>query len=175
MGTSASGTRAHRHLRRVVLGAGESVAGTVYGTIVVMGVIVAGADVARDAWRLAVIVGATVVVLWVAHVYADAIGESIERARRLDRAELSSVARRELAIPLAAVAPVAALALGALGVVGTSAAVWLALAVGLVTLAVQGHRFARLERLGALATVASVGVNVSLGLTIVALKLVIAH
>lgn len=84
MGTSASGTRAHRHLRRVVLGAGESVAGTVYGTIVVMGVIVAGADVARDAWRLAVIVGATVVVLWVAHVYADAIGESIERARRLD-------------------------------------------------------------------------------------------
>ena len=84
----------------------------------------------------------TVLVLWIAHVYAHTLAESLERGRRLDRAELVSVARRELAIPAAAVAPVAALVLAALGVLGEQTAVWLALGIGVVTLSVQGARYA---------------------------------
>ena len=54
-------------------------------------------------------------------------------------------------------------------------AIWLALAVGVATLAVQGIRYARLERLSRTGTVVSVGINLSLGLLIVALKVILAH
>lgn len=152
------------------------IAGTVYGTIVVMGALAAGAQGGiTNAWELAGIVAGTVIVLWIAHVYSHALAETIARDRRLDRAELVSVARRELAIPLAAVGPVAALVLGAVGVLQESTAGWLAMGLGLVTLAVAGIRYAGVERLGPLATTLTVAVNVALGLLIVGLKAGLAH
>jgi hypothetical protein len=162
-------------LRGTLVGTPGSIAGTIYGTVVVMGAITAGAAADLGAARLAVIVVTTVLVLWVAHVYAHSVAESIERGRRLDRAELVSVGRRELAIPLAAVAPTAALLLGAAGVMRESRAGWLALGAGLAALLVQGLRVARLERLGWLATAGSVAVNLSFGLVIVLLKSLVAH
>ena len=173
--TAAGVAHPRGRLHRVLLGTPGSISGTVYGTIVVMGAITAGAEGTGEPWRLAAIVSATVLVLWLAHVYADGLGESIGRGRRLDRAELQSVARRELAIPLAAVAPTAAHVLGALGVLRESRAIWLALGVGLVTLAVQGMRYARLEHLGRRGTATSVAVSLGLGLVIVALKALVAH
>ena len=158
-----------------MLGTSQSIAGTVYGTIVVMGAIVAGAHGVENLWRLDLIVGGTVVVLWLAHVYAHGLGESIALRRRLDRAEFFSVARRELAIPLAAVAPVIAIALGAAGVLRKPTSVWLALAIGLFTLAVQGYRSARLEELSRWGMVVSVALNLGLGLAIVGLKVVVGH
>ncbi len=128
-----------------------------------------------EAWRLAVVVGVTVLVLWIAHVYAHALAESLERRRRLDRAELGSVARRELAIPAAAVAPVAALVLAALGVLGEQTAVWLALVIGVVTLGVQGGRYATVEQLDRTGTLAAIALNLFLGLVIVGLKALLAH
>lgn len=67
------------------------------------------------------------------------------------------------------------LALGALGLVRNVTAIWLALVMGVVTLAVQGIRYARLERLSRIGTVVSVALNLSLGLAIVALKVILAH
>jgi hypothetical protein len=162
-------------LGRIVLGTSESIAGTVYGTIVVMGAITAGAQGAHDPWRLSSVVGATVIVLWLAHVYAHGLGEAIGRGRQLDRAELVAVGRRELAIPLAAVAPVFALFLAGIGLLEESTAEWLALGIGLATLAVQGFRYAALERLDTRGTVKSVAVNVALGLAIMALKVAVTH
>jgi hypothetical protein len=161
--------------KRVLFGTRDRIAGTVYGTIVAMGAITAGAGAETDASRLAAIVFATVLVLWIAHVYAHSIGESIEHGRRLDRAEFTSVARRELAIPLAAVGPVAALLLGGFGLIRESRAIWLALTFGLVTLALQGLRFARLEHERFWGTAFSVALNVSLGVFIVVLKIFVAH
>ena len=160
--------------KRLIFGIPEGLAGTVYGTIVVMGAITAGSG-GLGLWRLAVIVGTTVVVLWLAHVYAHGLGESIERGHRLDSRELRDIARRELAIPLAAVAPIAALVLGAAGVFKASSAVWLALGVGLLTLAVEGVRYARIERIGLASAVVVVASNLVLGLVIVALKAGLAH
>jgi hypothetical protein len=171
----ATAAQSHGRLHRIVLGTADTIAGTVYGTIVVMGAIAAGAEGARDPWQLAAIVAATVIVLWLAHVYAHGLGEAIGRGRRLDRQELASVGRRELAIPLAAVAPTAALALGGLGAVRDSSAVWLALVIGVVTLGVQGLRYSALEGLGRRGTASIVGVNLMLGLVIVALKALLAH
>ena len=86
-----------------------------------------------------------------------------------------TITGREVAIPLASILPLAAIALGALGVVRDRTAIWLALAIGVATLAVQGIRYARLERLSRLGTLVSVALNLSLGLLIVALKVLLAH
>jgi hypothetical protein len=162
-------------LRRVFAPGGQ-IAGTVYGTIVVMGALVAGSKGKEtDPARLGAVVTATVLALWLAHVYAHALGETIMRGRRIDRAELTDVARRELAIPLAAVAPLVSLALGALGVFRETTAIWLALLVGLVTLAAGGIAYARIERLGLAGTFAVVAVNVAFGLALVALKAALSH
>jgi hypothetical protein len=49
------------------------------------------------------------------------------------------------------------------------------LGIGVLTLAALGLRYARLERLGRSATVVAVTINVTLGLVIVALEVVLAH
>jgi hypothetical protein len=161
-------------MRHLLPGAERGIAGTVYGTIVVMGVLAAGSAEA-DPWRLATFVAGTVLVLWIAHVYSHAMAETITAQRRLDSAELADVARREFWIPLAAVGPLIALALGGLGVLGESRAIWLAFGIGLATLFVQGLRYASVEHLGGRARVAAVAANVSLGLVIVALEVALTH
>jgi hypothetical protein len=155
---------------------GRQIAGSVYGTIVVMGALVAGSKGGEpDPAELAAVAAGTVVVLWVAHVYSHALGETIALGRRLDPGELGDVARRELAIPLAAVAPVGALVLGAAGVFRDTTAVWIALSIGLVTLAVHGLAYARIERLSVAGTLVVVAINVGFGLVLVGLKAALAH
>ena len=162
--------------QQIVFGSRETIAGTVYGTIVVMGSIAAGSQgVGIRASHLAAVVAATVLVLWIAHVYSHALAETIRLDRRLDAAELTSVARRELAIPLAAVAPVTALVLGSIGVLRESTAVWLALGFGVATLVVDGIRYAAVDRLSRLGTAVTVTVNLVLGLAIVGLKAALGH
>jgi hypothetical protein len=166
----------HGRAKRLLFGSAGGIAGTVYGTIVVMATVAVGSHGEdTDAWRLAVVVGVTVLVLWVAHVYSHALAESLERRRRLDRGELGSVARRELAIPAAAVVPIAALVLAAVGVLREQTAVWLALGVGVATLAVQGARYATVEQLGRAGTLAAIALNLILGLVIVGLEASVAH
>ena len=54
-------------------------------------------------------------------------------------------------------------------------AVWLALGIGVVTLGVQGARYAAVEQLDRTGTLTAVAVNVLLGLVIVGLKALLAH
>jgi hypothetical protein len=165
-----------RRLHGMMFGSGETIAGAIYGTVVVMATLVAGgANEGIGAWELAVAVAVTTIVLGLAHLYAEMVAGGIERHRRLTAAERRRVWRRELAIPLAAALPVAVLVLGAAGAVDEGAAVWIAILIGLVTLAVQGVRYARVERLSTLGTVASVAMNLALGLAMVALKVAISH
>ena len=69
----------------------------------------------------------------------------------------------------------AALVGGALGVIGGSTAIWLALGLGVAALAVQGVRYSRLESLSKTGTTVVVGLNLVLGLTIVVLKVLVVH
>jgi hypothetical protein len=165
-----------RHLRNLLHGYHLGLAGTVYGTIVVMATITAGSHGPETvAWELAVAVAVTVLVFWIAHVYAHTLAESLERGRRLDTAEFTSIAKRELAMPLAAVAPVAVLVLSAVGLLKVQTATWLAMGVGVATLAVQGARYAALESLGRAASIVAIALNVALGLVIVGLKALVGH
>ena len=165
-----------RTIDRLLFGSGRSISGTVYGTILAMSVISAtGATGPAEPWRLTGFVASSAVVFWLAHVYASGLDESIRSGRRLDLASLERVARHEAAIPLAAVPAIAALSLGALGVLRESRAIWLALALGVVTLGVQAWRYAQIEDLGRSKTFAVVGWNVAIGLVIVGLKAAISH
>jgi hypothetical protein len=85
------------------------------------------------------------------------------------------LAHREASIVRAAVLPAAALLLGAFGLLADRTAVWLALGLGTAVLAGQAFVYARIERLGKLATLASVCANLVLGLTVVALEASLAH
>ena len=162
--------------KQVVFGIGGGIAGTVYGTIVVMAVIAAGSrGEDTDPWQLAVLVAATILVLWVAHVYAHALSGSVEKDRGIGWTEVRELARREAAVPLAAVAPLGALVLGAFEVMREQSAIRLALGIGVATLAVQAVRYTRVERLGPTATLVMVAFNLALGLVIVALEVVLAH
>lgn len=163
-------------LNSLVIGTRERIAGAVYGTIVVLAALTASAAAYEDdLWRLEAIVAASVLILWVAHVYAHGLGDSLTLGRRLTLTELGDIAGRELSIALAAVLPLAIITLGAFGLFQGSTAVWLAFSIGVATLGVQGVRYARLEGLTRTGTLISIAVNVGLGLTIVAVKVLLTH
>ena len=157
------------------LGTRGGIAGTVYGTIVVMATLTVAYASEKSPWKLAVLVATTAFVLWIAHLYAHGLSESIGLNKRLTRSELTSIAHRELGILIAAVLPCAALVLGAIGVFKETTAVWLALAIGFATLAAEGVRYARIERLGRAATLTAIGGNLAIGLFVVLLKVLVAH
>lgn len=117
----------------------------------------------------------TVLVFWVAHVYSHGLGESLNVGHRLTGGELANIARRESSILLAAVLPEAMIVLGAAGVLEPGTALWLAVGLGVAALTVQGVRYAQLEQLSRTGTIVTVAVNLALGLTIVALKALLAH
>ena len=155
---------------------GERLGGFIYGTIVVLAVVVAGARAyPHAAGHIAALVAATTVAFWLAHVYSHALAHSVASDQHLSFGELRRIARREGSIIEAALPPLAALLLGALGVLSTQVAVWSAFGLGLAVLAAEGVAVARVERLGPLATLAVVAGNVSLGVLLVGLKLVVSH
>jgi hypothetical protein len=163
-------------LRRFWFGDRERIAGTVYGTIIVMSVLAVGAkSYLHQLWRLIVLAGGSVLVLWLAHVYAHGLGESLKLGRRLSVAELRSIARREYSVVVAAFIPLACVGLGAVGILEERSSVRLALWLGVVALAVQGVRYAQLEQLSRGAAFATIGLNLAVGLGLVGLEVVVAH
>jgi hypothetical protein len=169
--TERPSSRAAAHL---MFGVGDRIASTVYGTVTAMATVTAFGRHTQP-WRLAQLVAATVIVFWIAHIYAHGLSESIALRRPLRLRALAPIARRELGIVLAAVLPITALVLGGLGLLRENRAVWLALGVGLGTLAIEGVRYARLEGFGLVGTFAAIAANLVLGLLVVLLKVTIAH
>jgi hypothetical protein len=155
-----------------LLGRGGGIAGTVDGTVVVMATLVA-ASATHNKWELVAVVGGTALVIWVSHVYARWIGESIGHNRRLDWPEFRGVIGGQLPILAAAVVPLVVLSLGAAGLLQESGAIWLALAAGWLTLGIEGARYARVERLGWAGSFAIIAVNLTLGAMVVTLKVLL--
>jgi hypothetical protein len=155
---------------------GERLGGFIYGTIIVLAVIVGGARAfEHEAGYIAGLVAVTVVVFWLAHVYADSLAHAVANDEHLSLAELRRIAHREASILEAAVPPLVALLLGAFGILSTKVAVWVAFGLGLVVLCAQGITFARVERMGRLGTLAVVAANLGLGVALVGLKLLVSH
>jgi hypothetical protein len=164
-----------RLVGRLLGGGNRAIAATVYGTVLAMAALAAGAVEHLSPDSLIVVVATTSGVIWLAHVYAHTLGESIERGRRLDWAELNSIGRRELPILVAAAIPASVLLLGAFGVISETPDIWLAFGIGFAALAVQGARYARVERLGPAATTGVIAANLALGGLVVMLKVLVSH
>jgi hypothetical protein len=164
-----------REVERLALGEGREVAATLYGTVIVMATLTDAYATEKHPLKLAVIVLSTSLVIWVAHLHAEGLAGSIAEGRRLTWADTRRVARHQRGILLAAAPPALALVLGAAGLLHGNTAVWLALGLGVATLFAEGVRYALLQRLGLVDALVPIGVNVALGLVIVALKVAFDH
>ncbi len=155
---------------------GERLSGFVYGTIVVLSVIVTGAKAfPHGLGHVALLVAVTTVVFWLAHVYAHALAFSVGHDTHLSLAELRQIARREASILAAGVPPEAALVLGSIGLLSEHFAIWLSFGLGLAVLGVTGIVFARVERLGPLRGILAVLANLALGVVLIGLKVLVVH
>jgi hypothetical protein len=94
-----------------------------------------------SAWQVFLSVALTVVVFWAAHVFAGTLarhgGFGLEQ-RSLGQAFVASV-RRSIGFLDAAVPPSIVLLLGALGVLNDDLAIWTALWLGVIILAILGY------------------------------------
>jgi hypothetical protein len=161
-------------LRTSLFDRGDNLAGGIYGTILVTS-LVAAADGSDEIWRSLGIVEVTVLVFWLAHVYAHALAWRLDSDEGFTRAGLRRIAMGEWPLLQAAIVPSLALLAGGLGLISSRAAYWIAIGYGVVALIWWGLLFARKERMSVLATTAVVLVNASFGLCIVLLKEFVSH
>jgi hypothetical protein len=155
---------------------GERLGGFIYGTILSLAVLVGGVKAYSDhAWKIVVLVAVTAVVFWLAHVYAHSLAQVVSEDRHLSFAELRRIGRHESSIIEATLPLVGAMLLSAFGLISTRAAAWIAYGLGLGVLTASGLVFARVERLGTLATLVVIALNVALGVVLVGLKLFVSH
>jgi hypothetical protein len=165
-----------RRAGHLVVGIDDTIASTVFGTITAMATVTVYGRIFPDSpWTVEELVLSTAVVFWIAHLYTHALAESISEDRRLSPAGVWTLAVRELGILLAAIPPSIALTLGALGLFDETVSIWLALGLGLGILAVEGVRYARIERLGSVGMLLAVSTNVGIGLLVVLLKAEVLH
>ncbi len=165
-----------KFLTQLLFGDEQTISGTVYGTIIILAVIAAEArNYEGHMWQLGGVAFMTAVVLWLAHVYAHGLGESMKEGRRLTPGEVRSIARREYAIVLSAVPPVAAIIAGSTHLIDEHSAYRLATTLGIVALAVQGVRYATIERLSFAGTALAIALNLMFGLGIVLAEVWVAH
>ncbi len=146
-----------------------------YGTVLAMASLAAGALAHLGPDELIEVVAAASGVIWLAHVYAHTLGESLERGHRIDLAEFKSIAAKELPILIAAAAPISVLLLGVFGVVKEGTSIWLAFGLGFGVLAAHGAQYARAQRLGAAGMTVVIALNLALGGLVVALKVLVSH
>lgn len=160
---------------RIALAIEGDVASTVYGTVVAMATLTAAFATESHPAKLELIVGSSTLVLWLAHLHAHLLGESLETGRRIAAPDVKRVARAQAGILLSAVPLMLCLTLGAAGVIQEHTAVGLAFAAGVTTLTVAGIRYSRLEQLEGPGRWVLVAMTVGLGLLIVVLKATISH
>jgi hypothetical protein len=129
----------------------------------------------HNAGKIVILLAVTATVFWLAHVYAHSLAHVVAQDQHLSLAELRRIGRHESSILEATLPPFAPLLLAAAGLISTKAGVWIAYALGLGVLMASGFIFARVERLGWLAALVVVALNVALGVALVALKLFVSH
>jgi hypothetical protein len=147
---------------------------SIYGTVLTIALIAAySAKGELDPILVAVATLVTLGVFWLAHSQAELLAMRYAVGHALSRSEMRAQLRHGLPMVEAGFLPAGALLLGTIGLVSDDTAVDLALAVAVAQLAAWGIAVGVRERLGALRTIIVTAINVSLGLAVVLLKLLI--
>lgn len=151
----------------------------VYGLILVTGLIASAGSTGAHSGKTLILTGVTVVVFWLAHVYAGTVaahGSTGTDGSPLSlRASASRAVRRSRGLLASTLPPAVPLILGALRLIPHDVAIWTALWVGVAALAVLGflsytRKGASLHRriLGALSAA-------SFGVVIILAKVLVTH
>jgi hypothetical protein len=147
--------------------------GVIYGTLVTAGTILGASEGAHDVLEVALTVIATVALYWIAHAYAEVVGNADVVAPSL------RVAARELAVESrmvgACVLPLAILLVADLLGSGFAAATTIGLWSTVGLLFIWGLLAARRSRLSRMWAVASGLLYTAVGVAIVVLKIVLVH
>jgi hypothetical protein len=149
-------------------------AGGLYGTILVLSVIIAlskSGKAEADIMLGGVVI--TSVVFFVVHVYADVLAERVKEPDRSWTSLTREIGHQEVAILEAAVLPAIPLLLGTLGTLDREAASWGAIGCGLVSLFGWGLLLGRALGYGTLRSVTFGAANIALGGVMVVLKVLV--
>ncbi|HZA82491.1 MAG TPA: hypothetical protein VFC13_13645 [Actinomycetes bacterium] len=147
-------------------------AGAIYGTIAAMAVIAGTAADPGHGKALGLTI-ASLLVFWVAHVYAHALAHHLRGARRLDWSAVRAAMVEEWSLLQGPVPLLLLLALGELGVLEERQAVRLALWLGVVELVTWAVLYARRQRWPWLTALTAGAVNGLFGVVIVVLEVVV--
>ena len=114
---------------------------SVYGTILVNGMIIVSGTYGATSWETFLTVLGTVLVFWVAHVYAGTVAGHgvIEGDETTLRTALRRSFRRSLGFLTSALIPSLILLFGALRIIPDVIAIWAALWLGVVILGALGY------------------------------------
>ena len=147
-------------------------AGAIYGTIAAMAVIAGTAADPGHGTALGLTI-ATLLVFWVAHVYAHALAHHLRGASGLDWSVVRAAMVEEWSLLQGPVPLLVLLGLGELGVLEERLAVRLALWLGVVELVTWAVLYARRQRWSWLTALTAGAVNGLFGLVIVVLEVVV--
>jgi hypothetical protein len=147
-------------------------AGAIYGTIAAMAVIAGSAKASEPGEALGLTI-ATLLVFWLAHVYAHALAHHLRGAKRLDWSAVRVAMAEEWSLLQGPVPLLVLLVLGELGVLEERQAVRLALWLGVVELVTWGILYARRQRWSWVTALTAGAVNGLFGLVIVILEVVV--
>jgi hypothetical protein len=144
-------------------------AGAIYGTLLVMALLAVEPEDDPPA-QVAAAVAITVVVFWLAHVYAHSIGERVRTGGRLSWPHLRTQLAHEWPLVQSAVPALLALLLAVVGLFSTETAITIGLALGMIELFAWGVLVGRRQDLGRGRAVLVGAIDCSFGLVIVALE-----
>jgi hypothetical protein len=149
------------------------VAGAIYGTILATAVVAtAGHDPTTIDSAVLIVLG-TSLVFWAAHVYALGLAARMVAMRPLRRDELVSLALAEWPMLQSSWPIVVSLMLGVTGVISHSAAVTLAMLVGVAALFTYGFVIGRQEHMSWLRTWVNAVIAGAFGLAVLVLNVLV--
>lgn len=149
---------------------------SIYGLILVSGMIVVSRTLAGASAAVVSTVIVTVVVFYLAHVYAGTLAHmAVADGHGNFAASLRTAARRSSGMLAVALVPVAVLLLGVVKVVDDDTAIWAALGVDVVLLAALGWSAVARWNMNVWARLGSALITAAFGVIVMALKAVIHH
>jgi hypothetical protein len=147
----------------------------VYGTVLVLSALAAVDDDKVSSgfgWELLMGVGAAT---WVAHLYAEVVGDHLRHGAALERHELLRSMADGLPIPLAALPPAAVLLLGRLDVLEPRVALWVSVLVAVLQLMGVGALVATAAPFAGARPWWYAAVTGAIGLAVVIIKVLLGH
>ena len=147
----------------------------VYGLILVAGMIVVSRNLTGTSGQALLSVIVTLLVFYAAHVYAATLSWMAEGEERGIREAFRHGLHESAGLVVVGTVPLAVLALGVIGVLRTTDAVWLALSVDLVLLGLLGWFIAATRTDNVWVRIGTVVMTAAFGGVLIAFKALVHH